>query len=87
MIEAFNGGSLDFGGMSEIPPIFAAASNIHSFRQIAVQHGDVNNRVVLVPFDTRPRYALRATRPLLRANGDLGQTSVAPPLNSRSTLP
>ena len=49
VVEAFNGGSLDFGGMSEIPPIFAAASNIHSFRQIAVQHGDVNNQVVLVP--------------------------------------
>jgi len=49
VIEALNGGSLDFGNMSEIPPVFAAASTIHSFRQIAVLHGDVNNQVVLVP--------------------------------------
>lgn len=49
VIEALNGGSLDFGGMSEIPPVFAAASTIQSFRQIAVLHGDVNNQVVLVP--------------------------------------
>jgi sulfonate transport system substrate-binding protein len=49
VIEALNGGSLDIGGMSEIPPLFAAASPIHSFRQIAVLHGDVNNQVVLVP--------------------------------------
>jgi sulfonate transport system substrate-binding protein len=49
VVEALNGGSLDLGGMSEIPPIFAAASNIHSFKQIAVYHGDVNNQVVLVP--------------------------------------
>lgn len=49
VVEALNGGSLDFGGMSEIPPIFAAASTIQSFRQIAIQHGDVNNQVVLVP--------------------------------------
>jgi sulfonate transport system substrate-binding protein len=49
VIEALDGGSLDLGGMSEIPPVFAAASPIHSFRQIAVLHGDVNNQVVLVP--------------------------------------
>jgi sulfonate transport system substrate-binding protein len=49
VVEAMNGRSLDYGGMSEIPPVFAAASNIHSFRQIAVAHGDVNNQVVLVP--------------------------------------
>ncbi|WP_336966433.1 ABC transporter substrate-binding protein [Sphingobium aquiterrae] len=49
VIEALNGGSLDYGGMSEIPPVFAAASTIQSFRQIAVAHGDVNNQVVLVP--------------------------------------
>jgi len=48
-VEALNGGSLDISGMSEIPPIFAAASTIQSFRQIAVNHGDVNNQVVLVP--------------------------------------
>jgi sulfonate transport system substrate-binding protein len=49
VVEAFNGGALDFGGASEIPPVFAAASTIHSFRQIAVLHGDVNNQAVLVP--------------------------------------
>jgi sulfonate transport system substrate-binding protein len=49
VIEAFDGGALDYGGMSEIPPVFAAASPIQSFRQIAVLHGDVNNQVVLVP--------------------------------------
>lgn len=49
VIEALNGGSLDWGGMSEIPPVFAAASPIHSFRQIAVLHGDVNNQAVVVP--------------------------------------
>ena len=49
VIEALNGGSLDFGGMSEIPPVFALASTIQSFKQIAVLHGDVNNQVVLVP--------------------------------------
>src|ERR1700728_2565479 len=49
VVEALDGGALDLGGMSEIPPIFAAASPIHSFRQIAVLHGDVNNQVVLVP--------------------------------------
>ncbi|QXQ05936.1 ABC transporter substrate-binding protein [Sphingosinicellaceae bacterium] len=49
VIEAMNGGSLDYGGMSEIPPVFAAASSHQSFRQIAVAHGDVNNQVVLVP--------------------------------------
>jgi sulfonate transport system substrate-binding protein len=48
-VEAFNGGSLDFGGVSEIPPVFAAASSIQSFRQIAVVNADVNNQVVLVP--------------------------------------
>lgn len=49
VIEAMNGGSIDFGGMSEIPPVFAAASATQSFRQIAVAHDDVNNQVVLVP--------------------------------------
>ncbi len=49
VIEALNGGSLDYGGMSEIPPVFAAASTIQSFKQIAVAHGDVNNQVILVP--------------------------------------
>lgn len=49
VVEAFNGGSLDYGGMSEIPPVLALASTIQSFKQIAVAHGDVNNQVVLVP--------------------------------------
>jgi sulfonate transport system substrate-binding protein len=48
-VEALNGGSLDYAGVSEIPPVFAAASTIQSFRQIAVTHGDVNNQVILVP--------------------------------------
>ena len=55
VVEALNGGSLDYGGMSEIPPIFAAASTIQSFRQIAVTHGDVNNQAVLVPKGSKAR--------------------------------
>lgn len=53
VVEAFNGGALDFGGMSEIPPIFAAASTAQNFRQIAVLNGDVNNQVVLIPKGSR----------------------------------
>lgn len=53
VVEAFNAGSLDYGGASEIPPVFAAASTMQSFRQIAVLHGDVNNQVVLVPRGSR----------------------------------
>ncbi|WP_084579481.1 ABC transporter substrate-binding protein [Sphingomonas azotifigens] len=49
VVEALNGGSLDVGSMSEIPPIFAAASSIHSFRQIAVARSDVKNQALLVP--------------------------------------
>jgi len=49
VVEAFNAGSLDFGGTSEIPPVFAAASTIQSFRQIGIRFGDVNNQVVLLP--------------------------------------
>ncbi|MFT3964518.1 MAG: ABC transporter substrate-binding protein [Sphingobium sp.] len=49
VIEALNAGSLDFGTMSEIPPVFAAASSMQSFRQIATIAGDVNNQVILVP--------------------------------------
>lgn len=48
-LEAMNGRSLDYGGVSEIPPIFALGQSAPSFRQIAVAHGDVNNQVVLVP--------------------------------------
>jgi sulfonate transport system substrate-binding protein len=53
VVEALNAGSLDYGGVSEIPPVFAAASTIQSFRQIAVTHGDVNNQVILVPKGSR----------------------------------
>jgi sulfonate transport system substrate-binding protein len=53
VVEALNGGSLDYGGMSEIPAAFAAASTIHSFRLIAVLNGDVNNQVILVPKGSR----------------------------------
>lgn len=49
VVEALNSGAIDFGGMSEIPPVFAAASTVQSFRQIGIFHGDVNNQVVLVP--------------------------------------
>ncbi|WP_068084630.1 ABC transporter substrate-binding protein [Novosphingobium rosa] len=49
IVEALNAGGLDFGGMSEIPPSFAAAGPAQNFRQIGVLHGDVNNQVVLVP--------------------------------------
>ncbi len=49
ILEALNAGSLDVGGMSEIPPVFAAGNANPRFRQIAVEHGDVNNQVVLVP--------------------------------------
>jgi sulfonate transport system substrate-binding protein len=49
VLEAFDGRALDYGGVSEIPPIFAAATATTSFRQIAVAHGDVNNQVILVP--------------------------------------
>ncbi|MDC7683753.1 ABC transporter substrate-binding protein [Asticcacaulis sp. BYS171W] len=49
VVEALAGNSLDYGSMSEIPPIFALASPHQSFKQIAVAHGDVNNQVVLLP--------------------------------------
>ncbi len=49
VVEALNSGAIDLGGMSEIPPVFAAASTVQSFRQIAVWHGDVNNQAVIVP--------------------------------------
>lgn len=48
IVEAMSSGSLDVGGMSEIPPIFAAAGN-SPLKVIAVLRGDVNNQVVLVP--------------------------------------
>ncbi|CDG82359.1 ABC transporter substrate-binding protein [Janthinobacterium agaricidamnosum] len=48
IVEALAAGSLDCGGMSEIPPIFAAVSGA-PMKVIAVLRGDVNNQVVLVP--------------------------------------
>lgn len=48
-VEALNSGAIDLAGMSEIPPVFALASAVQSFVQIAVEHGDVNSQVVLVP--------------------------------------
>ncbi len=49
VIQAMDAHALDYGGMSEIPPIFALGAGKPSFRQIAIAHGDVNNQVVLVP--------------------------------------
>jgi sulfonate transport system substrate-binding protein len=48
-VEALNSGAIDLAGMSEIPPVFALASSVQSFVQIAVEHGDVNSQVILVP--------------------------------------
>jgi sulfonate transport system substrate-binding protein len=48
IVEAISSGSVDCGSMSEIPPIFAAASGA-PLKVIAVLRGDVNNQVVLVP--------------------------------------
>ena len=46
--EALMSGALDLGSMSEIPPIFVAASR-PDIRQVAVLKGDVNSQMVLVP--------------------------------------
>jgi sulfonate transport system substrate-binding protein len=47
--EAINARALDFGGMSEIPPIFVASQPGNQVRIVGVLRGDVNNQVVLVP--------------------------------------
>jgi sulfonate transport system substrate-binding protein len=47
-VEAMNAGAIDFGGWSEIPLAFAAASHAR-IRTIAVLKGDVNDQAVLVP--------------------------------------
>jgi len=47
--EAINARALDFGGMSEIPPIFVAGHPGNQLRIVGVLRGDVNNQVVLVP--------------------------------------
>jgi len=48
-VEALNSGAIDIVGISEIPPVFALASAVQSFVQVAVLHGDVNSQVILVP--------------------------------------
>jgi len=56
IVEALAAGSVDCGSMSEIPPIFALASNA-PLKVIAVLRGDVNNQVVLVPKNSALRDA------------------------------
>ncbi|KKA09865.1 aliphatic sulfonate ABC transporter substrate-binding protein [Pseudomonas ogarae] len=51
IVEALASGSLDVGGMSEIPPIFSIQSHRQP-RLIAVLQGDVNNQVFLIPKDS-----------------------------------
>ncbi|WP_210163296.1 ABC transporter substrate-binding protein [Niveispirillum irakense] len=46
--EAINGGSIDLGSMSEIPPIFIASANA-PMRLVATIKGEVTSQVVLVP--------------------------------------
>jgi sulfonate transport system substrate-binding protein len=48
MLEAMNAGAIDFGGSSEIPLAFAAASKAR-IRVIAVLKGDANLQALLVP--------------------------------------
>lgn len=48
IVEAMNGGALDYGSWSEIPQAFAAAGGA-KVRAVAVLKGDVNDQVVLVP--------------------------------------
>ncbi|MCJ8207993.1 ABC transporter substrate-binding protein [Pseudomonas sp. RGM2987] len=51
IVEALASGSLDVGGMSEIPPIFSIQSHRQP-RLVAVLQGDVNNQVILIPKDS-----------------------------------
>lgn len=51
IVEAIAGGSIDYGSMSEIPPIFAVNANT-PLRIIGVLRADVNNQVTLVPKDS-----------------------------------
>jgi sulfonate transport system substrate-binding protein len=46
--EAINGGSIDVGSMSEIPPIFTATTNA-KMRLVATMKSEVTSQVVLVP--------------------------------------
>jgi len=52
IVEAIAGGSIDLGNMSEIPPIFSVQSGA-PLKLIAVERGDVNNQVLLVPQQSR----------------------------------
>lgn len=54
IVEAMNGGSVDVGSGSEIPAVLAAASGAR-IKVVAVQLGDVNSQVVLVPRDSEIR--------------------------------
>ena len=56
IVEAISGGSIDLGGMSEIPPIFSVQSGA-PLKLIAVLRGDVNNQVLLVPQQSKIRDA------------------------------
>ena len=49
IVEAINARALDFGGMSEIPPIFVASHPGNQLRIVGVLRADVNNQVVLLP--------------------------------------
>lgn len=49
IVEAINARALDFGGMSEIPPIFVAGHPGNQVRIVGVLRSDVNNQVVLLP--------------------------------------
>ncbi len=49
IVEAINARALDFGGMSEIPPIFVAGHPGNQVRIVGVLRADVNNQVVLLP--------------------------------------
>ncbi|MBA4010312.1 MAG: aliphatic sulfonate ABC transporter substrate-binding protein [Phenylobacterium sp.] len=49
--EAIDARAIDIGSMSEIPPVFVAGRPTH-LRLVAVQKGDVNSQVTLVPKDS-----------------------------------
>lgn len=48
IVEAMNAGAVDFGSWSEIPLVFAAASDAN-VKAIAVLKGDVNRQAVIIP--------------------------------------
>lgn len=52
--EAIDAKAIDVGSMSEIPPVFVAGRPTH-LRLVAVQKGDVNSQVTLVPKDSQIR--------------------------------